>query len=111
MRKIKKAFKHPEAKEKERILFKKRIEQYKAEGRILSYIDESGFALDMARTYGYAKVGDRCYDTHNWNAGRRENAIGALINNSLTACGIVNGNVDSDTFNIWLEKNISSEAS
>ena len=58
----------------------------------------------MARTYGYAKVGDRCYDTHNWNAGRRENAIGALINNSLTACGIVNGNVDSDTFNTWLEK-------
>ena len=29
----KKAFKHPEAKEEERILFKKRIEQYKAEGR------------------------------------------------------------------------------
>ena len=58
----------------------------------------------MARTYGYAKVGDSCYDTHNWNAGRRENVIAALINNSLTACGIVNGNVDSDTFNTWLEK-------
>ena len=27
-----------------------------------------------------------------------------LVNNSLTACGTVNSNVDSDTFNTWLEK-------
>ena len=79
-------------------MFKKKVEQYRSEGRILSYIDESGFALDMPRTHGYARVGDRCYGTHKWNLRRRENVIGALINNSLTACGIVNGNVDSDTF-------------
>lgn len=85
-------------------MFKKKIEQYKSEGRILSYIDESGFAVDMPRTHGYAKTGNRCYGTHNWNARGRENVIGALTNNSLTACGIVNGNVDSDTFNTWLEK-------
>ena len=58
----------------------------------------------MVRNHGYAKVGDRCYDSYNWNARGRENVIGALINNSLTACGIVNGNVDSDVFNTWLEK-------
>jgi len=58
----------------------------------------------MPRTYGYSKIGDRCYGTHNWNARGRENVIGALVNNSLIACGIVNGNVDSDTFNTWLEK-------
>ena len=44
------------------------------------------------------------WPTGNWKSRRRENVIGALINNSLTACGIVNGNVDSDTFNTWLEK-------
>ena len=76
-------------------MFKKKIEQYKLEGKILSYIDESGFAVDVPRTYGYAKVGDRCYNTHHWNARGRGNVISALINNSLTTCGIVNGNVDS----------------
>ena len=101
---IKKAFKHPEANEEERILFKNKIEKYKLESRVLSYIDESGFASDMPRRYGYSKVGNRCYGAHNWNARGRENVIGALINNSLTACGIVNGNVDSDIFNTWLEK-------
>ena len=79
-------------------MFKNKIEEYKSEGRVLSYIDESGFAVDMVRNHGYAKVGDRCYDSYNWNARGRENVIGALINNSLTACGIVNGNVDSDVF-------------
>ena len=58
----------------------------------------------MARRYGYLKVRDRCYGTYNWNAKGRENVIWALVNNSLTACGLVNGNVDSDTFNTWLEK-------
>ena len=85
-------------------MFKKKIDLYISEGKNLSYIDESGFTVDMPRTYGYAKVGDRCYDTHNWKSRRRENVIGALINNSLTACGIVNGNVDSDIFNTCLEK-------
>ena len=58
----------------------------------------------MPRKYGYSKVEKRCYDDYNWNAKGRENVIGALVNNSLTACGIVNGNVDYDIFNTWLEK-------
>ena len=86
------------------MLFQNKIEKYKADNRILSYIDESGFASDMPRQYGYSKVGKRCYGDHNWNAKGRENVIGALVNNSLTACGTVNGNIDSNTFNTWLEK-------
>ena len=58
------------------MLFKNKIEKYKSENRILSYIDESGFAYDMPRRYGYSKVGDRCYGTYNWNAKGRENVIG-----------------------------------
>ena len=49
-------------------------------------------------------MGDRCYGSYNWNAKGRENVIGALVNNSLTACGTVNSNVYSNTFNTWLEK-------
>ena len=90
-------------------MFQKKIEKYKSEGRILSYIDESGFAVDMPRTHGYSGIGDRCYGTHNWNAKGRENVIGAFVNNSLTACGIVNGNIDSNTFNVWLEKILMPE--
>ena len=101
---IKKAFKHPKVNEGKRTLFQNKIEKYKSENRILSYIDESGFASDMPRKYGYSKVGKRCYGDYNWNTKGRENIIGALVNNSLTACGTVNGNVDSDTFNTWLEK-------
>lgn len=85
-------------------MFQNKIEKYESENRILSYIDESAFAFDIPRRYGYSKVGDRCYGSYNWNAKGRENIIGALINNSLTACGTVHGNIDSDTFNIWLEK-------
>ena len=100
----KKTFQHPKASEEERMLFKNKIEKYELENRVLSYIDESGFAFDIPRRYGYSKVGDRCYGSYNWNAKGRENIIGALINNSLIACATVHGNIDSDTFNTWLEK-------
>ena len=83
-----------------------KIEKYKSENRILSYIDESGFASDMPRKYGYSKVGKRCYGDYNWNAKGRENVIGALVNNSLTVCGTVNGNVDSDTLELFGNKKI-----
>ena len=86
------------------MLFQNKIEKYESENRILSYIDESGFEFDIPRRYGYSIVGDRCYGSYNWNAKGRENILGALINNSLTACGTVHGNIDSDTFNTWLEK-------
>jgi hypothetical protein len=28
-------------------------------------LDESGFAQDAIRRYGYSKKGKRCYETHN----------------------------------------------
>ena len=43
----KKTFKHPKATEEKRIFFKNRIEKYKLEDRVLSYIDESVFEFDM----------------------------------------------------------------
>jgi len=58
----------------------------------------------MPRTHGYSEVGKRCFGSHDWNAKGRKNVLGALINGSLVGCGIVQGNVDSDVFNTWLEK-------
>ena len=60
-------FQHPKANEEERMLFQNKVEKYESENRILSYIDESGFAFDIPRRYGYSKVGDRCYSSYNWS--------------------------------------------
>jgi hypothetical protein len=38
---------------------REKITAYKAEGLEIIYIDESGFANDMPRTHGYARVGQR----------------------------------------------------
>lgn len=35
--------------------------------------------------------------------------IDALVTNSLTPCGIVNGNIYYDIFNTWLEKIVFPE--
>ena len=86
------------------MLFQKKIDQYISQNNLPVYIDESGFALDMPRTHGYSRVGERCYDSHNWNAKGRKNVIGALLGSSLIACGIIESNVDTDVFNAWVEK-------
>ena len=53
---------------------------------------------------GIQKLAKDVLGSHDWNAKSRENVLGALINGSLVGCGIVQGNVDSDVFNTWLEK-------
>lgn len=68
------------------------------------YVDESGFAHDMPRTHGYSPVGDRCYGTQDWNAKGRKNVIAGLCGTSLIGCGIVEANVDTAVFNVWIEK-------
>lgn len=60
--------KYTKVNEEESILFKKKIKQNKSKYRILSYIYKSCFALDMPKKYGYKKVRDRYYNTHNYNA-------------------------------------------
>ena len=95
--------------EEKRTMFKTRIAKYKEEGYHIVYIDESGFAYDMARTYGYSTVGDPCYATQNSNVRARTNVISGLSGDSLIGCGIVNANVDTDVFNTWLEKILISD--
>ena len=55
----KKTLVHPKANEEKHTMFKNRIAKYK-EGYSIVYIDESGFAHDMARTHGYSTGGDHC---------------------------------------------------
>ncbi|WP_338140843.1 transposase [Candidatus Neptunichlamydia sp. REUL1] len=61
------------------------------------YIDESGFAHDMPRTHGYAKIGERCFGTHDWGAKGRTNVIGALIGKSLLTLALFDCTINTAT--------------
>jgi len=87
-------------------LFQERISSYKAQGRSIIYIDESGFALDTPRLYGYSPKGKRCLGKINWNAKGRLNAIGALLGSALIAVSLYACNVDSDVFLHWVESDL-----
>ena len=101
---IKKTLKHPKADEEKRLLFQQKINNYKAKGLNVCYIDESGHALDMPRTHGYAYKGKRCYGTHDWGAKGRVNVIGALIGEMLFSVGLFNCSIDSLVFSTWVRE-------
>ena len=97
----KKTFQHPKADENARNAFISRIKAYQADEKHLVYIDESGFAQDMPRVYGYAPAGKRCFGRHDWNTKGRINVIGALLNNQLLTVSLVNGSIDADVFYVY----------
>ncbi len=65
------------------------------------WIDESGFAQDMPRRYGYAPIGQRCHGRWNWHARGRTNVIVAFIGQRLVAVGLFETTVDADVFLAW----------
>lgn len=103
---IKKTLYHPKADEVLRKGFLEKIEKYTKIGRVVVYLDESGFSHDMPRTYGYSKKGERCYGKRNWNARGRTNVIGAIIGNQLFTVSLFDYNIDSDIFLAWLTKDL-----
>lgn len=82
------------------------LDQYRAAGRPLVYLDESGFAHDMPRLYGYSKKGFRCYGNHNWGAKGRTNVIGALLCGMLLTVSLFKTNVNKEIFNIWMVQDL-----
>lgn len=70
------------------------------------YLDESGFAHDMPRSYGYAAKGKRCEGMHDWQAKGRINVIGAQMGENLLTSCLVEGNVDSDVFHAWITQEL-----
>lgn len=74
------------------------------ESRDIIYIDESGFALDSPREYGYTQKGKRCYGSKDWHAKGRINAIGAICNHKFITVSLFQGNINSDVFHAWVEQ-------
>lgn len=82
------------------------MQDYAASGKPIVYIDESGFATDMPRRWGYAKRGQRCFGKQDWQARGRINVIGALHQQQLLTVGLFSGNIDSDVFHAWVTQDL-----
>ncbi len=88
------------------MIFQRKIKQYEIENRSIVYIDESGFAIDSARTRGYSKKGNRCYGTKDWHSKGRVNAIGALIGFKLLTVCLFDSYINSDVFYSWVKEDL-----
>jgi len=98
---IKKTLQHPRRCEDARRIFQEKIKSYEGAGRVIVYIDESGFAHDGTRAHGYSAIGQRCYGVRDWHARGRTNVIGALIGKLLLTVGLFNTNINADIFYAW----------
>ncbi|GFN46483.1 transposase [Candidatus Regiella insecticola] len=69
-------------------------------------MDESGFAQDRPRLYGYSPKGKRCYGKNDWLAKGRVNIIGALLEGALITLCAFQCNIDSDIFHAWINQDL-----
>ena len=97
---------HPKADDQAREVFSSLIKGYEAEQRPLYYLDESGFAVDMPRSHGYAMKGERCWGHHDWQAKGRINVIGALSGQSLITACLFDTTINSDVFHAWVTQDL-----
>ena len=88
--------------EEERISFQNKMKEHNQMSRTIVYIDESGFAHDMPRLYGYSTRGTRCYGTRDWGAKGRTNVIGALVDKELVSVELVNQNINTSVFSDYI---------
>ena len=84
--------------------------RYESEGKTIIYLDESGFAHDSPRPYGYAPRGQRCFGIHNWHAKGRTNAIGAIIGFTFLTLALFDSTINSDVFYAWLTQDLLPKA-
>lgn len=86
--------------------FVTQIQVYENQGRDIVYLDESGFAQDMPRQYGYSVKGTRCYGREDWHAKGRLNAIGAIVGMTFLTLSLFNSSINSDVFYAWLTQDL-----
>lgn len=103
---VKKTLRHPKADEKARQVFSEKIICYESAQRPIIYLDESGFAQDMPRPYGYSTKGQRCFGKHDWQAKGRINVIGAMQDDQLLTACLFESNINSDVFHAWITQDL-----
>jgi len=72
--------------------------------RRLIFIDEAGVYLNMTRSYGWSKKGQRVYDLKPGGRSERLNIIGAMSLGGIIASMTVDGSVNSDVFIAYVEQ-------
>ncbi|MCB1712976.1 MAG: IS630 family transposase [Candidatus Riesia sp.] len=82
------------------------MQNYKSQGKIIVYTDESGFVENAPRTHGYSIKGERCYGIHDWHPSKRTNVIGALIDKTLLTVSLFDCNINSAVFNCWVGQDL-----
>jgi transposase len=97
---------HPRARIEERAAYFQKVHDFQQQGRPFVYADESGFAHDMPRTYGYSSKGKRCYGKHDWGAKGRTNVIGALLGKKLLCASLFQTTVNREVFTAWLKQDL-----
>jgi transposase len=102
----KKTYCHPKADAQKRQEFQECLQAHKEAGRTIVNIDESGFAEDMPRGYGYAPVGKRCFGKRNWGARGRTNVIGALLASCLLTVALFKGSINANVFYAWVAQDL-----
>ncbi len=74
-----------------------------AKGSHLVYVDESGMDERDNYGYGYAPVGERCYDLKSGRRQGRINMIAGYRDGNLIAPFTIEGSCNRSVFEMWLE--------
>ena len=56
--------------------------------------------------HGYSSKGQKCYGLQDWGAKGRTNVIGALCKGVLLTVTLLNGSVNTEVFNAWVEQDL-----
>ena len=85
----------------------KQLATAEASGKTLIYLDETGFADETFRSYGYAPRGQSVHGAIPSRNTRTTTLIVAQLNNKLIAPKLIAGSWNAQRFNTWLDEELS----
>ena len=103
----KKTFGYKEQCPEKRQAYLKQLATAQASGKTLIYLDETGFADETFRSYGYAPRGQCVHGLIPSQKTRTTTLIVAQLNNQLIAPKLISGSCNAQRFNTWLDEELS----
>jgi putative transposase len=92
-----------------RKIFLRLRERYARRGKRFVYLDESGFAANAQRAYGYAPIGVRVYGKISAHSRPRTSLLAARDTTGLIAPILFEGSCNAALFNHWLAEHLTSD--
>jgi putative transposase len=81
-------------------------ERYGRRGKVVVYVDESGFAPAVTRRYAYAPRGQRVPGLIAGHRRPRTSLLAARVGNTFAAPVLFEGTCNTSLFNAWLEQQL-----